>query len=126
MFQPHGTLIITFFWGSVYIYRDYMKVDSGQFTSTEITCRWIQGSLHLQRLHGGGFRRDLKNVILFSALLEIFSSMTECAALRLQLLLSKTNKKQTRVHLFNERVIAHCLIMAQRQRLVNIPSKTAP
>ena len=126
MFQPHGTLIITFFWGSVYIYRDYMKVDSGQFTSTEITCRWIQGSLHLQRLHGGGFRRDLINLIFFSVILEIFSSMIECAVLRLQLQLSKTNNKQTGGHLFNERVIAHCLIMAQRQRLVNILLKTAP
>ena len=31
--------------------------------------------------------------------------------------ISKTNKKQTWGHLFNERVIVHCLIMAQRQRL---------
>jgi len=83
-------------------------------------------SLHLQRLHGGGFRRDLINLIFFSVILEIFSSMIECAVLRLQLQLSKTNNKQTGGHLFNERVIAHCLIMAQRQRLVNILLKTAP
>ena len=40
--------------------------------------------------------------------------------------ISKTNKKQTGEHLFNERVIVHCLMIAQRQRLVNILSKTAP
>ena len=35
-------------------------------------------------------------------------------------------KKQRGGHLFNKRVIVHCLIMAQRQRLVNILSKAAP
>jgi len=38
----------------------------------------------------------------------------------------KQNKKQRGGHLFNKRVIVHCLIMAQRQRLVNILSKAAP
>ena len=43
-----------------------------------------------------------------------------------QLQLIKTNKKQRGGHLFNERVIVHCLIMAQRQLLVNILFKEAP
>ena len=38
----------------------------------------------------------------------------------------KQNKKRRREQLFNERaVILHCLIMAQRQRLVNILSIAA-
>ena len=38
----------------------------------------------------------------------------------------KQNKKNwRRGHLYNERVFVHCLIMAQRQRLVNIFSKAA-
>ena len=37
----------------------------------------------------------------------------------------KQNKKQRGGHLFDKRVIVHCLIMAQRQRLVNILSKSA-
>ena len=38
----------------------------------------------------------------------------------------KQNKIKNREggHLFNERVVVHCLKMAQRQRLVNILSKT--
>jgi len=39
----------------------------------------------------------------------------------------KQNKTKRRGgKLFNERVIVHCLIIAQRQRLVNILSKAAP
>ena len=38
----------------------------------------------------------------------------------------KQNKKRRGGKLFNERVIVHCLIIAQRQRLVNILSKAAP
>ena len=34
--------------------------------------------------------------------------------------------QQCECHLYNERVIVHCLIVAQRQRLVNILSKAAP
>ena len=42
-------------------------------------------------------------------------------------IISMENKqKQRGEHLFNERVIVHCLIIAQRQRLVNILLKAAP
>ena len=39
----------------------------------------------------------------------------------------KQNKKQKQrgVHLYKKRVIVLCLIMAQKQRLINIPSKAA-
>ena len=42
--------------------------------------------------------------------------------LRLPLQLNKTNKKTERGYLYNERVIVHCLKMAQKQRLVNMYS----
>ena len=45
-------------------------------------------------------------------------------SLMLQLQISKTKRKGK--DLCNEKVILHCLIMAQRRRLVNILSKTAP
>ena len=44
----------------------------------------------------------------------------------LRIITIKQNKKQRGGHLFNKRVIVQCLIMAQRQRLVNILSKAAP
>ena len=50
----------------------------------------------------------------------------ECSALSLKLQISKIKQKRRGKDLCNERVIVHCLIMAQRRRLVNILSKTAP
>ena len=50
-----------------------------------------------------------------------------CPALTETAITIKQNKQKKREgHLFNERVIVHCLKMAQRQRLVNILSKEAP